>query len=213
MKSQSVMPYSLRPIRWEDISQVAAIEREAFPTIWSGANYTKELKNPQVEYLVCVSHGGALLEDLPQPRRRLLDVLRRRRPPAMPARPVDLLVGFVGLWFMGGEGHIVAIAVRELHRGQGVGELLLLGAVELALRRGQQVVTLEVRVSNTVAQNLYGKYGFSQVGIRKGYYSDNREDAYVMSTDTLTSSEYQELFDARRTEFAGRYGEAGRVYL
>ena len=207
------MPYSLRPMGWEDISQISAIEREAFPTIWSGANYTRELKNPQVEYLVCVSHNRPLPGDLPQSKRSILDVLRRRRPSAVPTGPADLLVGFVGLSFMGGEGHIVAIAVREAYRGQGVGELLLLGAVELAVRCGQQVATLEVRVSNAIAQNLYTKYGFSQVGVRKGYYSDNREDAYIMTTDTLTSPSYQELFDARRAAFAERYGETERVYL
>ena len=213
MKGQSVMSYSLRPMHWEDISQVAAIEREAFPTIWSGTNYSKELKNPQIEYLVCI-HRGELALELPQkPRWSLLNILRRRPPPPGRIEGVEKLVGFVGLWFMGGEGHIVAIAVREEYRGQGIGELLLLGAVELTLRHGQQVVTLEVRISNTVAQKLYTKYGFSQVGLRKGYYSDNREDAYVMSTDTLSAAQYQELLATRRAQFVERYGEAERAYL
>ena len=213
MKGQSVMSYSLRPMRMEDISQVAGIERDAFPTIWAGTNYSKELKNPQVEYVVCVRNGVPAPEPHPEPRRGFLDVLRRRPPPPAPSEPPDMLVGFVGVWFMGGEGHIVSIAVREPFRRQGLGELLMLGAVEMALRRGQQVVTLEVRVSNSIAQSLYTKYGFSQAGIRKGYYSDNREDAFIMSTDTITSPQYQALLDSRRAEFVERYGNRERSYL
>lgn len=213
MKGQSVMSYSLRPMHLEDISQVAAIEREAFPTIWSGTNYSKELKNPQVEYVVCVRNGELAPEPPPEPRRGFLDLLRRRTQPPAPSGTAALVVGFVGVWFMGGEGHIVSIAVRESLRRHGLGELLLLGSVEMSLRRGQQVVTLEVRVSNSVAQSLYAKYGFSQAGIRKGYYSDNREDALIMSTDTITSPQYQALLDGRRAQFVERYGVMERVYL
>ena len=119
----------------------------------------------------------------------------------------------MGVWFMGGEGHIVSIAVKESFRGQGLGELLLLGAVEMALRRDQQVVTLEGRVSNSIAQRLYTKYGFTQVGIRKGYYSDNREDAFIMITNTITSPEYQAFLDGRRAQFMERYGHIERTYL
>jgi ribosomal-protein-alanine N-acetyltransferase len=59
-------------------------------------------------------------------------------------------------------------------------------------------VTLEVRVSNYVAQNLYRKYGFSQTGVRRRYYSDNHEDAFVMSTENITTDAYQQRFTELR---------------
>ncbi len=207
---QLVMPYFLRPMVTGEISQVAAIEREAFPTLWPGTNYQRELRNHQSEYLVCV-HRGERVPVLHPQRRSFLDRLRRRSPHRL-VDPPELIVGYMGLWFMGGEGHIVSIAVGEQYRGQGIGELLMLAAVEMTLRREQQVVTLEVRVSNEVAQSLYRKYGLSQVGLRKAYYSDNREDAYIMSTQSISSLEYGEFLAARHAAFAERYGDAERTY-
>ncbi len=212
MKGQSAMPYSLRPMRLSDASQVAGIEREAFSTLWTATNYKRGLRSLHEEYLVCV-HRGQSAPLLPLPRRSLLDVLRRRPLPPEAAEPPELVVGFVGVWFTGGEGHITSIAVHEAYRRQGLGELLLMGAVEITERQQQQVVTLEVRVSNIAAQNLYQKYGFSEVGVRRHYYSDNREDALIMSTDTITASEYRQRFETRRAEFIERYGHAERTYL
>ena len=83
----------------------------------------------------------------------------------------------------------------------------------MGLRRGQEVVTLEVRVSNEPAKELYAKYGFKEVGLRRGYYSDNNEDAVIMSTDKLTSEAFQAMFEERREAFDERYGEADRLYM
>jgi ribosomal-protein-alanine N-acetyltransferase len=81
-----------------------------------------------------------------------------------------------------------------------LGELLLLGLLDEARRLRARLATLEVRVSNSAAQALYAKYGFEQVGRRKGYYSDNREDALIMTTPELASPDYQALLQARRSE-------------
>lgn len=89
----------------------------------------------------------------------------------------------------------------------------MLGAIELSAQRGQQVVTLEVRVSNEAAQNLYRKYGLREVGRRRAYYSDNREDAYIMSTASIRSEEYQDLLGRRLADFTERYGGVDRTYL
>ena len=88
------------------------------------------------------------------------------------------VLGFIGLWFMAGEAHVTSIAVDEFARGRGIGELLLMGSIELAISQRATAVSLEARVSNYAAQSLYEKYGFQNVGIRKGYYTDNREDAW-----------------------------------
>ena len=75
--------------------------------------------------------------------------------------------------------------MREFYQRRGIGELLLIACVELAILRNADVVTLEVRVSNTLAQNLYKKYGFEIVGTRKKYYTDDHEDAFIMTTGKI----------------------------
>ena len=211
MRGQSVMPYALRPMGPHDIDQVAAMEREAFPTLWPATSYRRELKNKIAEYLVCVREGE-FVTVTPPPRSRLLRLFGRRNKPTLPLK-VPLVVGFVGLWYQAGDAHIVSIAVREEYRRRGLGELLLIGAIEMAVRRGQQVVTLEVRLSNDSAQALYRKYGFKQTGVRHSYYADNREDAVIMTTDSLGSAAHEALFSGLRSAFEERYGEATREYL
>lgn len=214
-RSQQTLPLLLRPMQWYDLDQVAAIERDAFPTLWPGTSYRREMRNRQAEYSICEHREEHLTLPPKRPRRSLMDWLRRRRqePPLEAPRTVPLLIGYVGLWYMAGEAHIVSIAVREAYRGLGAGELLMLGAVEMALRRGCEVLTLEVRVSNEAAQRLYEKYGFKNVGLRRRYYSDNGEDAYIMSTESLRSVEFESLFDEVRSGFEERYGNPERLYL
>ncbi len=211
MRGQSVMPYSLRPMDWPDLDQVASMEREAFPTLWPPTSYRRELKNKMAEYAVCIQEGE-YVEVTPRDHRRGLLRLFGRRKPQEPIQQ-QLLTGFVGLWYMSGEAHIVSIAVREDYRRRGLGELLLIGAIEMGIRRGQQVLTLEVRVSNDAAIALYDKYRFRQVGIRRGYYSDNHEDAAIMTTDKLTSADYLDHFNTTKAAFEERYGETARDYL
>lgn len=92
----------------------------------------------------------------------------------------DKIVGYVGVWFVVDEGHITNVAVHSDYRGQKIGDKLVKEMVELCQENNIVAMTLEVRVSNTVAQNLYRKYGFKVGGIRKEYYSDNKEDAIIM---------------------------------
>lgn len=90
------------------------------------------------------------------------------------------LVAYCGMWLIIDEAHITNIAVHPDFRGQHVGELLMRQMMELAVALGGTRMTLEVRPSNTVARNLYGKLGFEEHGRRKKYYSDNNEDAIIM---------------------------------
>ena len=106
------------------------------------------------------------------------------------------------------EAHVTGIAVRGSHRGRGLGELLLMSSIEMAMRRQSRVVTLEVRVSNRVAQSLYTKYGFDQTGLRKRYYTDNQEDAYIMTTAPIGSPEYSEKFRTLEQSYRERRGNA-----
>ncbi|MDE3074936.1 MAG: ribosomal protein S18-alanine N-acetyltransferase [Chloroflexota bacterium] len=97
------------------------------------------------------------------------------------------IFAYAGLWLMVDEAHITTIAVRQEYRGRGLGELTLCGLVDTGLEVGARLMTLEVRISNTVAQNLYLKYGFKQSGLRRRYYSDNNEDALIMTAEAINA--------------------------
>ncbi|MCD8511841.1 MAG: ribosomal protein S18-alanine N-acetyltransferase [Bacillus sp. (in: Bacteria)] len=92
----------------------------------------------------------------------------------------ERIVGYNGVWVIIDEAHITNIAVHSDFRRQGIGELLLEGAIKLAKELGAKKLTLEVRVSNYAAQSMYKKKGFQNGGIRKNYYTDNQEDAQIM---------------------------------
>ena len=122
------------------------------------------------------------------PRRHLLPLPFGRRA-SFEAETTDILVppivGFAGMWIIYDEAHITTIGIDPTYRGRGLGELLLIDLYDEALRRGAGWLTLEVRVSNTAAQELYRKYGFTVQGTRRRYYSDNNEDAYIMWSRSL----------------------------
>lgn len=90
------------------------------------------------------------------------------------------VVGYGGIWLILNEGHITNIAVLEDYRGKGLGNRILEGIIWSCIKEDIDRMTLEVRKSNIVAQNLYEKYGFISSGIRPGYYADNKEDAIIM---------------------------------
>jgi ribosomal-protein-alanine N-acetyltransferase len=101
------------------------------------------------------------------------------------ARFDGLIVAYGGLWLMVDEAHITTFAVHPAWRRQGIGERLLLAFLDIARDRHAREATLEVRLSNLPARRLYEKYGFRPVGLRPRYYSDNNEDALIMTTDPL----------------------------
>ena len=101
------------------------------------------------------------------------------------------VLGFAGLWMAVEEAHLVTIAVHPDYRGRGLGELLLIGALDLAAGIRASTVFLEVRVSNVAAKRMYDKYGFVLSRVRKAYYSDNGEDALEMVADGIGKPQYQ----------------------
>jgi [ribosomal protein S18]-alanine N-acetyltransferase len=92
----------------------------------------------------------------------------------------DVVIGYGGIWFILDEGHITNIAVHPEYRGAGAGDMIVEALIELCKLESIASMTLEVRISNIVAQNLYKKHGFIQEGIRKNYYSDSHEDGVIM---------------------------------
>jgi ribosomal-protein-alanine N-acetyltransferase len=113
------------------------------------------------------------------------------------ARWDELLIGFAGAWLVMDEAHITTLGVHPEYRGRGFGERLFARMIDEAIRRGVRRASLEVRESNESARRLYEKYGFAAVARRRGYYSDNSEDAVVMWIDNLSSPRYRDLFQER----------------
>jgi len=101
------------------------------------------------------------------------------------ARAEGAVVGYAGVWLMVDEAHITTFAVDPRWRRQRIGERLLLAVLDVARDRRAREATLEVRLSNLPARRLYEKYGFRPVGLRPRYYSDDHEDALIMTTEPL----------------------------
>ena len=99
------------------------------------------------------------------------------------------ILGYAGAWLIFEEGHITNIAVNEADRGRGIGAGVTRALMQYAANMGVQYMTLEVRRSNLVAQSLYKKMGFIELGVRKRYYEDNGEDAYLYVCDHMPEIE------------------------
>ena len=92
-----------------------------------------------------------------------------------------VVLGYAGAWLVADEGQITNIAVRKANRGEGYGTMLTRKLVHELFKRGMNEIFLEVRLSNMAAQAMYRRLGFTVKGLRKGYYTDPLEDAYIMS--------------------------------
>lgn len=127
------------------------------------------------------------------------------------ARADGRLVAYGGIWLMVDEAHITTFAVDPAWRRQRVGETLLSALMDLAIGRHAREATLEVRLSNLAARKLYEKFGFRPVGVRARYYSDNGEDALIMTTEPLTGGAMQARLMARRAELEAAPPPAGPI--
>lgn len=144
------------PMTLADVPTIGELELLCFPAPWAPETYRHELLNNRFgHYYVLRASPGA--RDLPP------------------------IVAYGGYWLMGDEVHIVTIASHPRCRRRGYGEHLLRCLIEDAQARGATMITLEVRAGNRAAQGLYAKLGFVEVGVRRGYYRDNGEDALLMT--------------------------------
>ncbi len=113
------------------------------------------------------------------------------------------VVGYAGLLMSMNDGHVTTIAVDPAWHRHGIGTRLLLALAREGVARGATALTLEVRLSNRGAQEMYKRFGFTAVGVRKGYYADTGEDALVMWAYNVTEPEYEELLDALERRIPG----------
>ena len=114
------------------------------------------------------------------------------------ARAGERVVGFAGVWLMVDEAHITTFGVHPEWRRQGIGRQLLLNLLDLGGALRARRMSLEVRVSNESAQALYRSFGFEVVGRRPRYYTDDGEDALVMTTPDLDDPRMTSLVAAER---------------
>jgi [ribosomal protein S18]-alanine N-acetyltransferase len=196
--------YYLAPMRLEDIAEVSRVERQCFSNPWPQSAYRRELRNLSNNYYVVLWYRPDNPNEATRQEPRgglsnLLPFVRRNE-----QRSTDQVVGFGGMWVLYDEAHVTTIGVAPTHRGRGLGELLLVDLFERAWERKAEWLTLEVRVSNDSAQALYHKYGFSRQGVRRRYYSDNGEDAYIMWSPSLHSAEFEQRFAELRVAIQQR---------
>lgn len=173
----SRLPYVVEPMTLADLDQVMEIERIAFSAPWSQRAYRYEVAENEFSTMLVV-----------RPRRRFDGGFARFLKQLKKPGPV---LGYAGMWLLVDELHISTIAVHPRWRGKGLGELLLISLLERGPALGACRATLEVRVSNSVAQQLYQKYGFEMISRQARYYADNNEDAYIMVTPLFDMASFQ----------------------
>ena len=175
----------------DDVSTVIAIERLSFPTPWSASSFLYELNhNTLSSYYVLSRPATGKAPSLERGWRHWL-----RGVVGIPRE--SRVIGYVGFRLQHAGVHISTIAVHPDWRGNGLGELLLLTAMEQALRLEAGMVSLEVRALNQVAQRLYHKYGFRFKEIHRGYYR-NGEDAWLMEAQVNPVAYRAQLTRLRR---------------
>ena len=212
--------YVVQPMQLEDVEEVARIERECFTTPWPTNAYRRELRENRLSRYVVVrwldpSGEAARAEPALPPEDPLAGM---KRAVSQLLRPFGLadriegrdsgILGFAGMWLMFDEAHITTIGVKRSMRGRGLGELMLVHLVEASREMGAKRLTLEVRMSNAVAQALYRKYTFKEEGVRKRYYSDDGEDAMIMWSDRLDDPTFLQRFRELKAQLESRMRSA-----
>ena len=188
---------TLRDMTRADVRPVRRIESAAYEDAWPARAFDAELANAFARYRVAIERPA---EGAPPPAPRgAIATLRARL--TRRAQP-DRIVGFMGVWYMHDQMHLVTIAVDPTQQGRGIGARLLLDCLDLAREAELPEIVLEVRVSNARAQALYERFGFRRAGTLIAYYKDNDEDAHVMLSGQLADpallARHQVLRDALR---------------
>jgi ribosomal-protein-alanine N-acetyltransferase len=165
-------PLAIQPMREADVATVQEIERQIFSTPWPKNAYFRELSSRSSAHYIVLRRGTQTVGD------------------------EDELIGYAGMWKMYDEAHVTTIGVRRDLQHHGYGRILFAGLVQAAYDMGAKWVTLEVRTSNENAMRMYESFGFKVIGRRRGYYTDNGEDAIVMWSDSIYAPRFRRAFEA-----------------
>lgn len=166
--------FVIEPMRRRHIKDALVIEEQCHPKPWTAGVFSSEI-------------------DLARHGERYYAV----------ARLGSDLIGYGGLMFAPDEAHVTNIAVDPPYRRHGYGRTILVHLIDTAIRLGCAALTLEVRVGNTAAQNLYRQFGFAPAGIRQRYY-ENSEDALVMWAHDIQGDEFRRRLERARTTVVAR---------
>jgi [ribosomal protein S18]-alanine N-acetyltransferase len=171
---------SLELMRESDVGTVQEIERDIFSTPWPRNAYYRELASRSSAHYVVLRQEPGL-----------------ERSAAQRSAEFDhTVIGYGGMWRMYDEAHVTTIGVRLDLQHRGFGRILFAGLVQAAYDMGAKWITLEVRTSNENAMRMYEAFGFKVIGRRKGYYTDNGEDAIVMWSDSILSPRFRKAYEA-----------------
>jgi ribosomal-protein-alanine N-acetyltransferase len=162
---------AIEPMREADVPTVQEIERHIFTTPWPRNAYHRELSSRNSAYYIVLRRDTEEQHDI---------------------------VGYGGMWRMYDEAHVTTIGVRHDLQHSGYGRVIFAGLVQAAYDMGAKWITLEVRTSNDNAMRMYEGFGFKVIGRRKGYYTDNGEDAIVMWSDSIHSPRFRQSYEANR---------------
>jgi [ribosomal protein S18]-alanine N-acetyltransferase len=171
---------SLELMREADVATVQEIERDIFSTPWPRNAYFRELASRTSAHYV-VLRFDQVAETSPAIRTPDFD---------------HSMVGYGGMWRMYDEAHVTTIGVRLDLQHRGYGRIIFAGLVQAAYDMGAKWITLEVRTTNENAMRMYEAFGFKVIGRRKGYYTDNGEDAIVMWSDSILSPRFRKAYEA-----------------
>ena len=172
MRERAVDTLTTETMRRRHLRKVLEIEEQLYPRPWTNHTFVSELSQMRAgNRYYLVAYVG------------------------------DTMVGYAGLMFAADDAHVTNIAVDPAWQGRGVATEMMLDLVLLAHDRGCVAMTLEVRHTNVVAQNLYRRFGFVPAGVRKRYY-ENTDDAIVMWAQGVDTAEFMErirLIESRRS--------------
>jgi len=169
---------ALELMREADIATVQEIEREIFATPWPRNAYFRELASRSSAHYVVLRQEGVA------------------RPAGYQGSELDpTIVGYGGMWRMYDEAHVTTIGVRRDLQHRGYGRIVFAGLVQAAYDMGAKWITLEVRTTNENAMKMYEGFSFKVIGRRKGYYTDNGEDAIVMWSDSIHSPRFRRAYE------------------
>lgn len=155
----------IETMKLKDVEEVAKIERVSYSSPWPVHAFANEIMGNRLAYYIVARY----------PKNKKI-------------------VGYAGMWLIMEEAHITNLAVHPDFRRRGIGEKLLITLIKKAIKRKIKWMTLEVRESNKVAQHLYAKYQFKLIGVHKGYYLDNNENAIIMWSENLQDTNFLSWF-------------------
>jgi ribosomal-protein-alanine N-acetyltransferase len=215
--------YRIRLMEERDIPQSLEIDREAFPTQWPYPTYSsfkQELNNKLAHYIVVFKPHEEYSTDFRNTNTddnknfahkifNIMNIFNPSQNSNSTLTPLgrDYLIGMAGFWLMAGEVHIITIAVRNAYKNKGIGARMLIQVIDSAIALNANIVTLEVRFSNVTAQRLYRKFGFKPAGIRHKYYTDNNENALIMTTDDINLPDFSSHFQFCKEAHIKKWGE------